>query len=98
MQSVVKRATHFEHHQIRREQIPTRVRMAEILPCSRWARPCAWIGCCAPKRGAWGIGDVSGAAGAVQEQLIWILQAEPLGPIHFALAGQHEESVRGAAH
>lgn len=33
-----------------------------------------------------------------KEQLIWILQAEPLGPIHFALAGQHEESERGAAH
>ena len=33
-----------------------------------------------------------------KEQLIWILQAEPLGPIHFALASQGEGGEHEQVH
>jgi len=53
MQSVVKRATHFEHHQIRREQIPTRVRMAEILAMLSLGQTLRLEQVLRPKRGGW---------------------------------------------
>jgi segregation and condensation protein A len=99
MQSVVKRATHFEHHQIRREQIPTRVRMAEILAMLSLGQTLRLDRVLRAEEGRMGVlVTFLALLELCKEQLIWILQAEPLGPIHFALAGQHEESERGAAH
>ncbi|OBR45958.1 segregation and condensation protein A [Aeromonas dhakensis] len=99
MQSVVKRATHFEHHQIRREQIPTRVRMAEILAMLSLGQTLRLEQVLRAEEGRMGVlVTFLALLELCKEQLIWILQAEPLGPIHFALAGQHEESERGAAH
>ncbi len=93
MQSVVKRATHFEHHQIRREQIPTRVRMAEILALLSLGQTLRLEQVLRAEEGRMG-GLVTFLAllELCKEQLIWILQAEPLGPIHFALASQTEET------
>ncbi|MBQ4673960.1 segregation and condensation protein A [Aeromonas dhakensis] len=99
MQSVVKRATHFEHHQIRREQIPTRVRMAEILAMLSLGQTLRLEQVLRAEEGRMGVlVTFLALLELCKEQLIWILQAEPLGPIHFALADQHEESERGAAH
>ncbi|WP_324042963.1 segregation and condensation protein A [Aeromonas dhakensis] len=99
MQSVVKRATHFEHHQIRREQIPTRVRMAEILAMLSLGQTLRLEQVLRAEEGRMGVlVTFLALLELCKEQLIWILQAEPLGPIHFALASQHEESERGAAH
>ncbi|MFM5352567.1 segregation and condensation protein A [Aeromonas dhakensis] len=99
MQSVVKRATHFEHHQIRREQIPTRVRMAEILARLSLGQTLRLEQVLRAEEGRMGVlVTFLALLELCKEQLIWILQAEPLGPIHFALASQHEESERGAAH
>ncbi|WP_421232042.1 segregation and condensation protein A [Aeromonas sp. 600276] len=99
MQSVVKRATHFEHHQIRREQIPTRVRMAEILAMLSLGQTLLLEQVLRAEEGRMGVlVTFLALLELCKEQLIWILQAEPLGPIHFALASQHEESERGAAH
>ncbi|MBL0675054.1 ScpA family protein [Aeromonas dhakensis] len=99
MQSVVKRATHFEHHQIRREQIPTRVRMAEILAMLSLGQTLRLEQVLHAEEGRMGVlVTFLALLELCKEQLIWILQAEPLGPIHFALAGQHEESERGVAH
>lgn len=99
MQSVVKRATHFEHHQIRREQIPTRVRMAEILSMLSLGQTLRLEQVLRAEEGRMGVlVTFLALLELCKEQLIWILQAEPLGPIHFALASQHEESERGAAH
>ncbi|MCR6738042.1 segregation/condensation protein A [Aeromonas dhakensis] len=99
MQSVVKRATHFEHHQIRREQIPTRVRMAEILAMLSLGQTLRLEQVLRAEEGRMGVlVTFLALLELCKAQLIWILQAEPLGPIHFALAGQHEESERGAVH
>ncbi|WP_421163803.1 segregation and condensation protein A [Aeromonas dhakensis] len=99
MQSVVKRATHFEHHQIRREQIPTRVRMAEILAMLSLGQTLRLEQVLRAEEGRMGVlVTFLALLELCKEQRIWILQAEPLGPIHFALASQHEESERGAAH
>ncbi|MBL0532975.1 segregation/condensation protein A [Aeromonas dhakensis] len=99
MQSVVKRATHFEHHQIRREQIPTRVRMAEILAMLSLGQTLRLEQVLRAEEGRMGVlVTFLALLELCKEQLIWILQAEPLGSIHFALASQHEESERGAAH
>lgn len=92
MQSVVKRATHFEHHQIRREQIPTRVRMAEILAMLSLGQTLRLEQVLRAEEGRMGVlVTFLALLELCKEQLIWILQAEPLGPIHFALAA--EESV-----
>lgn len=99
MQSVVKRATHFEHHQIRREQIPTRVRMAEILAMLTLGQTLRLEQVLRAEEGRMGVlVTFLALLELCKEQLIWILQAEPLGPIHFALAEQSEEGNRGAAH
>lgn len=99
MQSVVKRATHFEHHQIRREQIPTRVRMAEILAMLSLGQTLRLEQVLRAEEGRMG-GLVTFLAllELCKESLIWILQAEPLGPIHFALASQDESGEREHAH
>lgn len=89
MQSVVKRATHFEHHQIRREQIPTRVRMAEILAMLSLGQTLRLEQVLRAEEGRMGVlVTFLALLELCKEQLIWILQAEPLGPIHFALASQ----------
>ncbi|MDY7783996.1 ScpA family protein [Aeromonas caviae] len=89
MQSVVKRATHFEHHQIRREQIPTRVRMAEILAMLSLGQSLRLEQVLRAEEGRMGVlVTFLALLELCKEQLIWILQAEPLGPIHFALASQ----------
>ncbi|MGL6624321.1 segregation and condensation protein A [Aeromonas jandaei] len=99
MQSVVKRATHFEHHQIRREQIPTRVRMAEILAMLSLGQTLRLEQVLRAEEGRMGVlVTFLALLELCKEQLIWILQAEPLGPIHFALASQSEEGERGLAH
>ena len=65
--SVVKRATHFEHHQIRREQIPTQVRMAEILAMLSLGQTLRLEQVLRGRGGAHGgAGDLPGPAGAVQ--------------------------------
>lgn len=93
MQSVVKRATHFEHHQIRREQIPTRVRMAEILALLSLGQTLRLEQVLRAEEGRMGVlVTFLALLELCKEQLIWILQAEPLGPIHFALASQTEET------
>lgn len=93
MQSVVKRATHFEHHQIRREQIPTRVRMAEILALLSLGQTLRLEQVLRAEEGRMGVlVTFLALLELCKEQLIWLLQAEPLGPIHFALASQTEET------
>ncbi|MFM4941852.1 ScpA family protein [Aeromonas bivalvium] len=93
MQSVVKRATHFEHHQIRREQIPTRVRMAEILALLSLGQTLRLEQVLRAEEGRMGVlVTFLALLELCKEQLIWILQAEPLGHIHFALASQTEET------
>ena len=47
---------------------------------------------------AWGLVYAALMAGADLLMPDRFLQAEPLGPIHFALAEQGEEGNRGAAH
>ena len=92
MQSVVKRATHFEHHQIRREQIPTRVRMAEILAMLSLGQTLRLEQVLRAEEGRMGVlVTFLALLELCKEQLIWILQAEPLGPIHFALAAEESE-------
>ena len=92
MQSVVKRATHFEHHQIRREQIPTRVRMAEILAMLTLGQTLRLEQVLRAEEGRMGVlVTFLALLELCKEQLIWILQAEPLGPIHFALAAEENE-------
>lgn len=99
MQSVVKRATHFEHHQIRREQIPTRVRMAEILAMLSLGRTLRLEQVLRAEEGRMGVlVTFLALLELCKESLIWILQAEPLGPIHFALASQDESGEREHAH
>lgn len=99
MQSVVKRATHFEHHQIRREQIPTRVRMAELLAMLSLGQTLRLDQVLKAEEGRMGVlVTFLALLELCKESLIWILQAEPLGAIHFALASQSEEGNRGAAH
>lgn len=99
MQSVVKRATHFEHHQIRREQIPTRVRMAEILAMLSLGQTLRLDQVIKASDGRMGVlVTFLALLELCKESLIWILQAEPLGPIHFALASAPEEGNHGAAH
>ncbi|MGY3944297.1 segregation and condensation protein A [Aeromonas tecta] len=99
MQSVVKRATHFEHHQIRREQIPTRVRMAEILARLSLGQTLRLEQVLRAEEGRMGVlVTFLALLELCKESLIWILQAEPLGPIHFALASQSEEGNLGVAH
>ncbi|WP_429066338.1 segregation and condensation protein A [Aeromonas bestiarum] len=99
MQSVVKRATHFEHHQIRREQIPTRVRMAEILAMLSLGRTLQLEQVLRAEEGRMGVlVTFLALLELCKESLIWILQAEPLGPIHFALASQDESGEREHAH
>lgn len=99
MQSVVKRATHFEHHQIRREQIPTRVRMAEILAMLSLGQTLRLEQVLKMEEGRMGVlVTFLALLELCKESLIWILQAEPLGPIHFALASQEETGERGHAH
>ncbi|MGY3896693.1 segregation and condensation protein A [Aeromonas enterica] len=99
MQSVVKRATHFEHHQIRREQIPTRVRMAEILAMLSLGQTLRLEQVLRAEEGRMGVLVTFLALLELsKESLIWILQAEPLGPIHFALASQDESGEREYAH
>ena len=89
MQSVVKRATHFEHHQIRREQIPTRVRMAEILAMLTLGQTLRLEQVLRAEEGRMGVlVTFLALLELCKEQLIWILQAEPLGPtllLHTAL-------------
>lgn len=99
MQSVVKRATHFEHHQIRREQIPTRVRMAEILAMLSLGQTLRLEQVLRAEEGRMGVlVTFLALLELCKESLIWILQAEPLGPIHFALASQDESGEREHAH
>ncbi|MNZ61956.1 Segregation and condensation protein A [compost metagenome] len=99
MQSVVKRATHFEHHQIRREQIPTRVRMAEILTMLSLGRTLRLEQVLRAEEGRMGVlVTFLALLELCKEQLIWILQAEPLGPIHFALASQGEGGEHEQVH
>ncbi|MDM5128075.1 segregation and condensation protein A [Aeromonas salmonicida] len=99
MQSVVKRATHFEHHQIRREQIPTRVRMAEILAMLSLGQTLRLEQVLKMEEGRMGVlVTFLALLELCKESLIWILQAEPLGPIHFALASQEETGEREHAH
>ena len=99
MQSVVKRATHFEHHQIRREQIPTRVRMAEILAMLSLGQTLRLEQVLRAEEGRMGVlVTFLALLELCKEQLIWILQAEPLGPIHFALASQGEGGEHEQVH
>ncbi|PKQ74019.1 segregation/condensation protein A [Aeromonas sobria] len=99
MQSVVKRATHFEHHQIRREQIPTRVRMAEILAMLSLGQTLRLEQVLRAEEGRMGVlVTFLALLELCKEQLIWVLQAQPLGQIYFALASQREEGNHGAAH
>ena len=99
MQSVVKRATHFEHHQIRREQIPTRVRMAEILAMLSLGQTLRLEQVLKAEEGRMGVlVTFLALLELCKESLIWILQAEPLGPIHFALASAEEEGKREHVH
>ncbi|MGL5812440.1 MAG: segregation and condensation protein A [Aeromonas sp.] len=99
MQSVVKRATHFEHHQIRREQIPTRVRMAEILAMLSLGQTLRLDQVVKAEEGRMGVlVTFLALLELCKESLIWILQAEPLGPIHFALASASEEGNHGVTH
>ncbi|MDO2949852.1 segregation and condensation protein A [Aeromonas simiae] len=101
MQSVVKRAVHFEHHQIRREQIPTRVRMAEILAMLAPGVTLRFDRVLRADEGRMGVlVTFLALLELCKESMIWLLQAEPLGPVHFALAaGQHDaEHDHGPAH
>ncbi|ENY73609.1 segregation and condensation protein A [Aeromonas diversa] len=101
MQSVVKRATHFEHHQIKREQIPTRVRMAEILARLAPGVTLRFEQVLHADEGRMGVlVTFLALLELCKESLIWILQAEPLGPIHFALAdgASDPEHEHGPAH
>ncbi|QCG47272.1 segregation and condensation protein A [Aeromonas schubertii] len=101
MQSVVKRATHFEHHQIRHEQIPTRVRMAEILARLTPGATLRFEQVLQADEGRMGVlVTFLALLELCKESLIWILQAEPLGPIHFALAdgASDPEHDHGPAH
>ncbi|MGL5030521.1 MAG: segregation and condensation protein A [Aeromonas sp.] len=97
MQSVVKRAAHFEHHQIRREQIPTRVRMAEILAQLSLGQTLQLEQVLRAEEGRMGVlVTFLALLELCKEQLIWVLQAEPLGQIYFALAQGGAKGEEGA--
>ena len=101
LQSVVKRATHFEHHQIRRERIPTRVRMAEILAMLTPGMTLRFDEVLRTDEGRMGVlVTFLALLELCKGAHIWLLQAEPLGPIHFALAEQADdaEMLHGPAH
>ena len=94
MAAVMRRAERFEHHEIEREQLSTRERMADILEKLKGGHFVPFSQLFAPEEGKLGV-VVSFLAilELIKERLLDLVQHEVLGVIHVKLRGTDEHAT-----
>jgi len=94
MASVMRRAERFEHHEIEREQLSTRERMADILEKLKGGHFVPFSQLFTPEEGKLGV-VVSFLAilELIKERLLDMVQHETLGAIHVKLRGADEHAT-----
>ena len=93
MAAVMRRAERFEHHEIEREQLSTRERMADILEKLKGGHFVPFSQLFSPEEGKLGV-VVSFLAilELIKERLLDLVQHEVLGVIHVKLRGSDEHA------
>src|SRR5690606_22193372 len=83
LSEVLRRADMFESHQISRETLSTRERMADVLDRLRGGQFVPFISLYQPSEGKLGVVVTFMAVlELVKEQLVDLVQSEPFSPIH----------------
>lgn len=92
MATVMRRAERFEHHEIEREHLSTRERMADILEALKGGHFVPFVRLFAADEGKLGV-VVSFLAilELIKERMLDLVQHEPLGTIHVKLRGDSDE-------
>lgn len=92
MAAVMRRAERFEHHEIEREQLSTRERMADILEALKGGHFVPFSQLFTAEEGKLGV-VVSFLAilELIKERMLDLVQHEPLGTIHVKLRGGADE-------
>ncbi len=97
-QEVVQRSSHFTHHQIQRERLSQRQRMAEILAMLADAEFVEFVRLFKPEEGRMGVTvTFISILELMKEGLLDIVQAEPYAPLHVRKAGGRRTAPAAAA-
>lgn len=96
---VVKRSSHFTHHQIQRERLSQRQRMSEILAMLEDAEFVEFIRLFKPEEGRMGVTvTFISILELMKEGMLDIVQAEPYAPLHVRKAsGRRNAPVENAS-
>ncbi len=91
---VLRRADMFESHQVTRETLSTRERMAEVLSRLRGGHFLPFVALFSLSEGRLGVVVTFMAVlELVKEQLVELVQAEPFAPIHVKARGPDESTI-----